>query len=251
MSDGPTAALLQQIFEIDPLACSACNDAMRIVAFITQTSVIDQILAHFRARAARKSHAGPLSPHQRGPTRAGARHTPSARPPTPRPLNEYAPPNAPRPRGAVQRSRPSHRRVRLVPTGFGHPAITAVRTALMAPERDGGHAAARQAAPAKSPIAPYARRIVDRPRLKFLSRLLELLTTEPGLQVYAGGTFTPGLTGPRDFRHPNFGGIALETQEFPDASNHRQFPSTILRPGVTYESRTVRRFGCVIQSTTV
>ena len=91
MSDGPTAALLQQIFEIDPLACSACHDAMRIVAFITQTSVIDQILAHFRARTARESHAGPLSPYQRGPTRAGARHTPSARPPTPRPPHEYAP----------------------------------------------------------------------------------------------------------------------------------------------------------------
>ena len=219
---------------------------MRIVAFITQTSVIDQILAHFRARTARESHAGPLSPYQRGPTRAGARHTPSARPPTPRPPHEYAPLNAPRPRGAVQRSRPSHRRVRLVPAGLGHPAITAVRTALKAHERDGGHAAARHAAPAKSPIAPYARRIVDRPRLKFLSRLLELLTTEPGLQVYAGGTFTPGLTGKRGIRYPNFGGIALETQAFPDASNHRQFPSTILRPGVTYESRTVRRFGCVL-----
>ena len=251
MSDGPTAALLQQIFEIDPLACSACHDAMRIVAFITQTSVIDQILAHFRARTARESHAGPLSPYQRGPTRAGARHTPSARPPTPRPPHEYAPlerPATPWGRSAFAALPP---RVRLVPAGLGHPEMIAVRTALKAPERDGGHAAARHAAPAKSPIALYARRIVDRPRLKFLSRLLELLTTESGLQVYAGGTFTPGLTGKRGIRYPNFGGIALETQAFPEASNHRQFPSTILRPGVTYESRTVRRFGCVIQSTTV
>ncbi|MBC7562541.1 MAG: hypothetical protein H7305_06445 [Gemmatimonadaceae bacterium] len=48
--------------------------------------------------------------------------------------------------------------------------------------------------------------------------------------------------GKRGIRYPSFGGIALETQAFPDASNQLQFPSTILRPGVTYESRTVWRF---------
>ena len=46
------AALLQQIFEVDPLVCPQCADAMRIVAFITQASVIDQILTHLRTRAA-------------------------------------------------------------------------------------------------------------------------------------------------------------------------------------------------------
>ena len=45
------ALLLQQIFEVDPLACPTCRGAMRGVAFITQSSVIDQILTHLRTRA--------------------------------------------------------------------------------------------------------------------------------------------------------------------------------------------------------
>ena len=56
------AALLRQILEVDPLACPACHGVMRIVAFITPSSVIDQILTHLRTRAARESHAGPRSP---------------------------------------------------------------------------------------------------------------------------------------------------------------------------------------------
>ena len=74
-------------------------------------------------------------------------------------------------------------------------------------------------------------------------RSLQLLTTEPGLQVYAGGTFTTGLAGKRGVVYPRYGGIALETQAFPDAPNQPSFPSTILRPGERYESTTVWRFG--------
>jgi hypothetical protein len=46
------AALLQQRFELDPLACSTCHGPMRVVAFITQTSVSDRILTHLRTRVA-------------------------------------------------------------------------------------------------------------------------------------------------------------------------------------------------------
>ena len=73
-------------------------------------------------------------------------------------------------------------------------------------------------------------------------RTLELSTTEPGLQVYAGGTFTPGMTGKGGVTYPRFGGIALETQHFPDAPNQPTFPSTILRPGEEYRSTTVWQF---------
>ena len=45
------AALLQQNFEVDPHACPTCHGARRIIAFITQRSVIDQILTHLRIRA--------------------------------------------------------------------------------------------------------------------------------------------------------------------------------------------------------
>lgn len=65
-------------------------------------------------------------------------------------------------------------------------------------------------------------------------RLLEVHTTEPGLQLYTGN----GLSGefaPRS-------GVALETQHFPDAPNHPHFPSTILRPGATLRSQTVYAF---------
>ncbi|MDA1081673.1 MAG: transposase, partial [Gemmatimonadetes bacterium] len=67
------AALLQQIFEVDPLACPTCHGPMRVVAFITQASVIDRILAHLRTRAAREGHGGPRSPPStRAPTSWGA-----------------------------------------------------------------------------------------------------------------------------------------------------------------------------------
>jgi hypothetical protein len=65
------AALLQQIFEVDPLACPTCHGAMRLVAFITQTAVIDQILTHLRARAAPAAHAARSPPSTRAPASRG------------------------------------------------------------------------------------------------------------------------------------------------------------------------------------
>lgn len=73
------AALLQQVFEVDPLACPTCHATMRVVAFITQASVIDQILTHLRTRATVAAQAGcaesPIDPSAREPGRAGARTT--------------------------------------------------------------------------------------------------------------------------------------------------------------------------------
>jgi hypothetical protein len=103
------AALLQQMFEVDPLACPTCHGPMRIVAFITQTSVIDQILTHLRARPAPATHAG-------------ARPTPARRRPD-SPLRMRLP-NAPRPRGDVRRARRSHRSDPAVPTGSRRPRVT-------------------------------------------------------------------------------------------------------------------------------
>ena len=77
MGISPTAALLQQIFDVDSLACPTCRGPMRIVAFITQTSVIDQILTHLRTRAAREAHVGPRSPPStRAPASRGASRAP-------------------------------------------------------------------------------------------------------------------------------------------------------------------------------
>jgi hypothetical protein len=77
------ATLLQRIFEVDPLACPTCHGPMRVVAFITQASVIDQILVHLRARRAPAAHTGARSPPStRTPTSRGASRVPRLAAPT-------------------------------------------------------------------------------------------------------------------------------------------------------------------------
>lgn len=77
------AALLQQIFEVDPLACPTCQGAMRIVAFITQTAVIDRILTHLRTRAAHAGARSPPSTRARTSRSTSRASRPSADAPTP------------------------------------------------------------------------------------------------------------------------------------------------------------------------
>ena len=78
------AALPQQIFEGDPLACPTCHRAMRIVAVMTQASVIDQILTHPRTRASLEAPAGPRSPPStRAPATPRGRSARAAVPPRP------------------------------------------------------------------------------------------------------------------------------------------------------------------------
>ena len=72
-------------------------------------------------------------------------------------------------------------------------------------------------------------------------RVLEVLTTEPGLQFYTGNHLD-GIAGKRDAVYGRRGGFCLETQHFPDSPNQPDFPDTILRPGETYASATVFRF---------
>ncbi|MFJ9952207.1 aldose epimerase family protein [Kitasatospora sp. NPDC091207] len=74
-------------------------------------------------------------------------------------------------------------------------------------------------------------------------RTLEVLTTEPGLQVYTANTFQGAVTGASGVPYGPFAGIALETQHFPDSPHHPDFPSTELRPGEEFRSTTVLRLG--------
>ena len=74
-------------------------------------------------------------------------------------------------------------------------------------------------------------------------RRLDVLTTEPGVQFYSGNFLDGTLTGKGGVVYKHRTGFCLETQHFPDSPNHPAFPSTILRPGETYRSRTVWRFG--------
>ncbi|MGO2147908.1 aldose epimerase family protein [Halomonas sp.] len=73
-------------------------------------------------------------------------------------------------------------------------------------------------------------------------RLLEIKTTEPGIQFYSGNFLAGDLTGKSGNAYPQRSGFALETQHFPDSPNQDAFPSTVLQPGETYRSRTIFRF---------
>ncbi|OAZ94527.1 aldose epimerase family protein [Halomonas sp. G11] len=73
-------------------------------------------------------------------------------------------------------------------------------------------------------------------------RMVEIETTEPGIQFYSGNFLDGSLTGKRGEPYGQRSGFALETQHYPDSPNQEAFPSTILEPDETYRSRTVYRF---------
>ena len=74
-------------------------------------------------------------------------------------------------------------------------------------------------------------------------RTLAISTTEPGIQFYSGNFLDGSITGRAGHVYHYRYGLALETQHFPDSPNHPNFPSTILRPGQQYRTRTVFAFG--------
>ena len=74
-------------------------------------------------------------------------------------------------------------------------------------------------------------------------RTLDVSTTEPGLQFYSGNFLDGTLTGKGGRVYQKRAAVCLETQHFPDSPNHPNFPSTLLRPGERYQSKTVFGFG--------
>jgi aldose 1-epimerase len=74
-------------------------------------------------------------------------------------------------------------------------------------------------------------------------RVLDIFTDQPGIQFYSGNFLDGTITGKGGRVYQHRYGLCLETQHFPDSPNHAAFPTTILRPGERYESRTVFRFG--------
>lgn len=74
-------------------------------------------------------------------------------------------------------------------------------------------------------------------------RVLEILTTQPGTQFYTGNNLTGSVAG-RGGAYRQSAGFAFEPQGFPDAPNHPEFPSSVLRPGDTYRQAIGYRFGC-------
>jgi aldose 1-epimerase len=73
-------------------------------------------------------------------------------------------------------------------------------------------------------------------------RVMEISTTEPGIQFYAGNFLDASLVGTSGRMYRQSDGFCLETQHFPDSPNHPDFPSTVLRPGEVYRTTTVHHF---------
>ncbi|MGH7210201.1 MAG: galactose-1-epimerase, partial [Acetobacteraceae bacterium] len=73
-------------------------------------------------------------------------------------------------------------------------------------------------------------------------RVLDVFTTEPGLQFYTGNYLDGSLVGSADTVYRQGDGYTFETQHFPDSPNHPNVPTTRLDPGQTYRSTTIFRF---------
>lgn len=73
-------------------------------------------------------------------------------------------------------------------------------------------------------------------------RVLEVSTTEPGVQLYTGNFLDGSLTGKAGVPYARRSGFCLETQHFPDSPNHPGFPTTLLEPGEEFRSTTVFAF---------
>jgi aldose 1-epimerase len=75
-------------------------------------------------------------------------------------------------------------------------------------------------------------------------RMMEVFTTEPGIQLYTGNNLN-GVHGKAGAFYETRAGLCLETQRFPDSPNKSMFPSTQLDPGVEFRSETVYKFGII------
>jgi len=73
-------------------------------------------------------------------------------------------------------------------------------------------------------------------------RVMEVLTTEPGIQLYTGNYLDGTIKGKGGKVYGKRSALCLETQHFPDSVNHPQFPSVILKPGQTYTQTTIHKF---------
>jgi aldose 1-epimerase len=73
-------------------------------------------------------------------------------------------------------------------------------------------------------------------------RVMDVASTEPGVQFYSGNFLDGTLTGKKGVVYRQYGALALETQHFPDSVNQPSFPSYVLKAGQTYRSETVLRF---------
>jgi len=73
-------------------------------------------------------------------------------------------------------------------------------------------------------------------------RVMEIYTSEPGIQLYSGNFLDGSITGKSGKVYKKHYAFCLETQHFPDSPNKPQFPSVVLKPGEKYQTVTVHKF---------
>jgi aldose 1-epimerase len=73
-------------------------------------------------------------------------------------------------------------------------------------------------------------------------RVMEVLSTEPGLQFYSGNFLDGTITGKGGWTYQHRNGFCMEPQHYPDSPNKAYFPSTVLRPGDVYQNTIIYRF---------
>ena len=76
-------------------------------------------------------------------------------------------------------------------------------------------------------------------------RKMEVWTTEPGLQFYSGNFLDGKDIGKGNKKYGYRSALCLEAQHFPDSPNHPDFPGTVLKPGETYNQKTIYKFSVV------
>jgi aldose 1-epimerase len=72
--------------------------------------------------------------------------------------------------------------------------------------------------------------------------ILEVYTTEPGIQLYTGNYLDGSFPGKNGHHYPKRSAFCLETQHYPDSIHHPDFPSIILKPGQVFDSKTIFKF---------
>ena len=71
---------------------------------------------------------------------------------------------------------------------------------------------------------------------------MELYTDQPGVQLYTGNFLNGSLKSKQDLKYEKRSGFCLESPHFPNSPNEDSFPSTYLKPGEKYKSKTVIKF---------
>lgn len=71
---------------------------------------------------------------------------------------------------------------------------------------------------------------------------MEVYTDEPGIQFYAGNFLDGSVKGKKGIAYPRRSAVCLESQHYPDSPNKPQWPSVVVRPGETYQSKCKYKF---------